>query len=170
MIKNKKQHTAFVKRLQELQTEIQEIIEVLKDDKENIQLKLQLNTFERGLSKMKAEMKEYENLTSNQLPLLEFDSFKDNMNKSIMSFRIASGMSQKQLADEMFIKEQQIQRYEQTDYLSASFDRILQLLNVLGVQMILKKKFDKTDLHFLNAENIKISNTIKARKQTLQIV
>lgn len=168
MIKNKKQYTAMRKQLDELITEIRDAKSVLQCGN-NAGLRLQLGTLERGLVKLQKELEEYEKLTSKSLSWLEFDSFKDDMNKAIMSFRIASGMSQKELAKAMFIQEQQIQRYEQSDYLSAGFERILQLLEALGVRMILRKDFQRGTFKETPDSVWKLNDEIKKRGRILQI-
>lgn len=168
MIKNKKQYTAMRKQWEALIEEIRDAKSILECGS-NAELRLQLGAFERGLVKLQDELEEYEKLTSKSLSWLEFDSFKDDMNKAIMSFRIASGISQKKLAEEMFIQEQQIQRYEQTDYLSASFERILQLLEALGVRMILKKDFKQDILKATPAKVWQLNEEIKKRGRILQI-
>lgn len=168
MIKNKKQYTAMRKQLDELITEIRDAKSVLQCGS-NAELRLQLGTLEKGLVKLQKELEEYEKLTSQSLSWLEFDSFKDDMNKAIMSFRIASGMSQKELAKAMFIQEQQIQRYEQSDYLSAGFERILQLLEALGVRMILRKDFQREIFKEMPANVRKLNDEIKKRGRILQI-
>ena len=154
MIKNKKQYTMMKKQLEELLTNIWDIKEILQKEN-NIPLRLQLGTFERGLVK--------------SLSWLEFDSFKDDMNKAIISFRIASDISQKKLAAEMFIQEQQIQRYEQSDYLSASFERILQLLEALEIRMILRKDFKKDAFKATPANVWELNDKIRKRGSILQI-
>ena len=153
------------KQLEELLTNIWDIKEILQKEN-NIPLRLQLGTFERGLVKLQKELEEYEKLTSKSLSCLEFDSFKDDMNKAIISFRIASDISQKKLAAEMFIQEQQIQRYEQSDYLSASFERILQLLEVLE---ILRKDFKKDAFMATPANVWELYDKIRKRGSILQI-
>lgn len=168
MIKNKKQYTAMRKQLDELITEIRDAKSVLQCGS-NAELRLQLGTLEKGLVKLQKELEEYEKLTSQSLSWLEFDSFKDDMNKAIMSFRIASGMSQKELAKAMFIQEQQIQRYEQSDYLSAGFERILQLLEALGVRMILRKNFQRETFKETPDSVWKLNDEIKKRGRILQI-
>ncbi|WP_291582586.1 helix-turn-helix transcriptional regulator [Bacteroides sp.] len=168
MIKNKKQYTMMKKQLEKLLTNIWDIKEILQKEN-NIQLRLQLGTFERGLVKLQNELEEYEKLTSKSLSWLEFDSFKDDMNKAIISFRIASDISQKKLAEEMFIQEQQIQRYEQSDYLSASFERILQLLEALEIRMILRKDFKKDTFKTTPANVWELSDEIRKRGSILQI-
>ncbi len=147
MIKNQKQYTQLSKELKELTQNIQDLEIVIRDAREVApELQLQLSDFRRLLLKGEKELVEYKRLVSEELNELEFDSLKDDdMNKAIMSFRIASKLTQKQIAEMMYIQEQQIQRYEQQDYLSASFERVLQLLEALDVQMILRKRIIKSE-------------------------
>ena len=53
----------------------------------------------------------------------------------LIKARIAQGLSQKDLADRIGLKEQQIHRYEATDYTSASLARIKDVIRALGVEM-----------------------------------
>lgn len=170
MIKNKKQYTALRKQLTELRANIADTAAVVSADKQDIQSRLQLDAFKRGLTKLQRDLEEYEKLTSGSLAWLEFDSLKDDMNKAILSFRIASGISQKELAKEMFIQEQQIQRYEQTDYLSASFERILQLLEALGVRMVLRKDFKRDNSKTTDLKTCDLNERVKQKGRILSIV
>lgn len=171
MIKNNKQYTVLRKQLSELYANIEDTVAVVNADKQDIQSRLQLDAFNRGLTKLQRDLEEYEKLTSDSLTWLEFDSLKDDMNKAILSFRIASRISQKVLAKEMFIQEQQIQRYEQTDYLSASFERILQLLEALGVRMVLRKDFKKDDSKATNLKTcLDLNDRVKLKGCILAIV
>jgi transcriptional regulator with XRE-family HTH domain len=52
-----------------------------------------------------------------------------------MKARIASRMSQKDLAERLGIHMQQVQRYEKSDYRAASFDRMLEIAQLLGVKI-----------------------------------
>lgn len=51
----------------------------------------------------------------------------------LIKARIAQGLSQKDLAGRLGLKEQQIQRHEATDYASASLSRIREVAEVVGV-------------------------------------
>ena len=51
----------------------------------------------------------------------------------LIKARIARGMSQRDLAERIGLKEQQIQRYEATDYASVSLSRIREVVNGLDV-------------------------------------
>ena len=121
MIKNKKQYTMMKKQLEELLTNIWDIKEILQKEN-NIPLRLQLGTFERGLVKLQKEL-----------------------------------------------EEQQIQRYEQSDYLSASFERILQLLEALEIRMILRKDFKKDAFKATPANVWELNDKIRKRGSILQI-
>ena len=49
--------------------------------------------------------------------------------------RIARGLTQRDLAMKLGIKEQQIQRYEETDYASASLARINEVIKALDIEV-----------------------------------
>ena len=51
---------------------------------------------------------------------------------ALVQARIVAGLSQKELADRLGLKEQQIQRYEATDYGSASLTRLKEVAEALG--------------------------------------
>ncbi len=59
----------------------------------------------------------------------------EDLPKTLISARIASGMTQKGLAHRLGIKAQQIQRYEATEYESASFARIRKVVQALGLRL-----------------------------------
>ena len=49
--------------------------------------------------------------------------------------RIARGLTQKDLARKLGVKEQQIQRYEETDYASASLSRLNEVIKALDIEV-----------------------------------
>ncbi len=75
-------------------------------------------------------MREYESLKAGEFQLDELNVFSDLPNVLIKA-RIAQGLSQKDLAQRIGVKEQQIQRYEATDYSSASLARVREVASVL---------------------------------------
>jgi transcriptional regulator with XRE-family HTH domain len=54
---------------------------------------------------------------------------------ALIKARIAKGMTQKQLAEKIGVREQQIQRYESSHYGSASFDRVTEISEALEIAM-----------------------------------
>jgi transcriptional regulator with XRE-family HTH domain len=54
---------------------------------------------------------------------------------ALIKARIAKGMTQKQLAEKIGVREQQIQRYESSHYGSASFDRVTEISEALEISL-----------------------------------
>ena len=52
-----------------------------------------------------------------------------------MQARIAAGFSQTELASRLNTKPQQIQRYEATNYMGASVDKLIHVSRMLGVMI-----------------------------------
>jgi ribosome-binding protein aMBF1 (putative translation factor) len=88
------------------------------------------------LADLRAEIAEYEALRSGQRTVLNLASL-DELPRTLIQARIASGMTQKELADKLGLKEQQIQRYEATEYASASLTRVLKVLRACQVELTL---------------------------------
>jgi transcriptional regulator with XRE-family HTH domain len=55
--------------------------------------------------------------------------------RTLIQARIAAGLSQKELARRLGLKEQQIQRYEATDYASAKLSRLRAVMHALGIEL-----------------------------------
>ena len=73
---------------------------------------------------MKGDIAEYESLKSGKIPHVDTGNLEE-LPEALIKMRIALGLSQRELAERMGIHEQQIQRYEQTDYESASYARLM---------------------------------------------
>jgi ribosome-binding protein aMBF1 (putative translation factor) len=84
------------------------------------------------LADLHAELDEYVALRSGQRTLLPIASF-DELPRALIQARIARGLSQKELATKLGLKEQQIQRYEATNYASASLARVRAIIGALGI-------------------------------------
>ena len=80
------------------------------------------------------EIENYEALLNGQEKSFHLDSF-DELPRTLIKARIASGLSQRELAGRLGLKEQQIQRYEATEYASASMARVSAVIAVLNVQV-----------------------------------
>ena len=141
MIKNQKQAAMVKKEIVGIIDLLAEMDKISKEQKLYLKQQLQYAVLKSRIEELNLEIEEYEHLTSTNLPTLEMKT--NDLQKAIVSFRIASGLTQKDLADKLEIQEQQIQRYEQNDYLTASFERIIQILNTLEIEVALKKEFTK---------------------------
>jgi transcriptional regulator with XRE-family HTH domain len=86
------------------------------------------------LEDLRREIADYETLRSGQQSTLEWNSFAD-LPELLIRARIALGLSQRELAERLKLKEQQIQRYEATAYASASLARLLEVVRALGLEV-----------------------------------
>ena len=86
------------------------------------------------LEELQSQLREYEDLIAGRF---EFDRLNSvaELPAILVKARIARGMSQRQLADLLGLKEQQIQRYEATDFVSASLARIKEIADVLSLNV-----------------------------------
>lgn len=89
---------------------------------------------ESQLSDLVVELTEYERLKSKSSSVLSVSSF-DELGDGLIRARIACGLSQKDLARRMGLKEQQVQHYEATHYASASYDRLREVANALELRI-----------------------------------
>jgi ribosome-binding protein aMBF1 (putative translation factor) len=83
---------------------------------------------------LREQLAEYDALRTRQRPVLSLKSFEE-FPRALIQARIAVGLSQKELARRLGLKEQQIQRYEATDYASASLARVQAVMRALGLQV-----------------------------------
>jgi ribosome-binding protein aMBF1 (putative translation factor) len=86
------------------------------------------------LADLQAELEEYNALEAGKYQVLEADDLSE-LPRALIQARIAGGLSQRDLADRLGLKEQQIQRYEATDYASASLTRVLEVVRALNVKL-----------------------------------
>ena len=89
---------------------------------------------EGQLADLEKEVREYERLRSGKRKVIELDSL-DALPLALIQARIAAGLTQEDLATRLGVKAQQIQRYEATEYRTASFDRIREMVRALGVRI-----------------------------------
>ena len=87
---------------------------------------------ESQLAELREQLAEYEALRNGQITVLEFHSLTE-LPDAFIRARTASGMTQKELAARLGIKEQQVQRSEATRYAGASLARMQAVAEALGV-------------------------------------
>ena len=85
------------------------------------------------LADLESELSEYESLKAGEF---QWDSLKlvAGLPTILIKARIAQGLSQKELAERIGLKEQQIQRYEATDYATANLTRIKEVANAFSME------------------------------------
>ena len=101
---------------------------------------------------LKADLQEYESLKSGKFNMSDL-MIVSALPEMLIKARIARGMSQRDLAERIGLKEQQIQRYEATDYASASLSRIMDVVAGLRAENVTSTLPDEeTDKLFRSLE------------------
>ena len=95
---------------------------------------LQEEALKSQLGDLEEELREYEDLKEGRFAFEKLEGISD-LPKLLIRARIASGLTQRDLAGRLQLKEQQIQRYEASDYASASFTRIKEVVSALGIEV-----------------------------------
>lgn len=85
------------------------------------------------LADLQKQLRQYESLKAGNFDLGNL-SVVEELPSVLIQARIALGLSQKDLARKLHLKEQQIQRYEATDYSSASLARIREVASALEAE------------------------------------
>jgi HTH-type transcriptional regulator / antitoxin HigA len=100
---------------------------------------LEINAVNAQAEDLRAEIREYDELLSGKVSTFEASSLA-GLAGVLIKARIARGWTQRRLADELDIAEQQVQRYESTEYRSASLARICDVAAALGVEVAEKAR------------------------------
>jgi len=104
----------------------------IPSDDGELRRKLEVAAVEGQLGELRSQLTEYDALREGHAPVGELSSL-DDLPRLLVRARIASGLSQRLLAERLGLKEQQIQRYESSDYASASLSRLRQVAAAVGL-------------------------------------
>lgn len=128
MIKNERQYwvtRSEVERFERLLAESEK--SEADDDVHPLIAKARRDASNSRLLDLKADLREYESLKAGKFDMSSL-MIVTALPEMLIKARIARGMTQRDLAERIGLKEQQIQRYEATDYASASFSRIMDVV------------------------------------------
>jgi ribosome-binding protein aMBF1 (putative translation factor) len=135
MIKNEKQYRITKAQVRRFQDAIGELDGQSRPTNIGARLwEAQRDAALSQLHELRTEVEAYERLDAGRSKAVVLEAVED-LPKALIRARIASGMTQEGLARRLGIKPQQVQRYEATDYESASFARILKVVKALGLTM-----------------------------------
>lgn len=93
-------------------------------------VRAQKDAMQSQLETLRREIRDYEKLRRHGGKALDVSSI-EKLPQSLIRARIAAGLTQKDLAARLGVKEQQVQRYEATNYSSASLARVLEIARIL---------------------------------------
>jgi transcriptional regulator with XRE-family HTH domain len=136
MIKNSKQAAITKVKLEQLQQDFDQFKKTQESVLNPVRYKLGLKSFEGLINDLSGQLERYEQLIKQ--PVSNFSDFKVvQLTELLTQARLAKDMSQKALAEKIGVQEQQIQRYEQDDYIKASWTRVIEVYHALGLDIAL---------------------------------
>jgi transcriptional regulator with XRE-family HTH domain/Zn-dependent peptidase ImmA (M78 family) len=147
MIKNERQLRITKSQLEKFKSHLALIEQLEKEGKSSLLIKVEQDAVGDQIRELENQITEYESLWASKTPIPILKSF-EKFPRALIKARISHGLSQKELAERVGLKEQQIQRYESTEYETASFARIKQLINVLNLEVSSKVQFPNDNITY----------------------
>ena len=132
MIKNERQYKFTKTQMERFERTLAELRSRNPEDTDlhSLVVKAQEDAVSRQIADLKEELRLYESMKAGTFSLEQLEVVSE-LSNMLIGARIAQGISQKELAERIGLKEQQIQRYEATDYASASLSRIREIVSGL---------------------------------------
>ena len=135
MIKNEKQYKITKKKLFDLEEKRMAIAArqsppTTRDQLILVSLITMKNQLEEDLAAYELLKKNTGNLSARSL---------SGLPSLIIEYKIRSGMTQKQFAKKIGMKEQQLQRYEAEDFQSISFKNLLKIVQAIGLDIYIQE-------------------------------
>ena len=135
MIKNEKQYRITKAQVRRFQDAIAELAGQARPANIGARLwEAQRAAARSQMEELREQVEAYERLNAGRSKEVVLEGVED-LPKALIRARIAAGMTQEGLARRLGVKPQQVQRYEATEYESASFARILKVVQALGLSM-----------------------------------
>jgi HTH-type transcriptional regulator/antitoxin HigA len=132
MIQNEHQYKVTQNKLKDLEGALVELIKI-KDSLRPRQFSSRQKGLQLTIDNLRQEIGEYDSLKTQQTPI-KITSIQE-LPLALIKARIAMGMTQKELAQKIGVKEQQVQRDEANQYSSAGFNRIVEIAEVLNIKL-----------------------------------
>jgi HTH-type transcriptional regulator / antitoxin HipB len=130
MIQNEHQYKVTQTKLRELEQSLIDI-DINSGNLSKRLLQAEKNGVQVLIDRLCAEIVEYDNLKQQRTPI-QICSL-DELAIGLIKARISTGMTQKELAAKIGVQEQQIQRYEENQYASASLTRLTEIARALEI-------------------------------------
>ncbi len=131
MIQNEHQYKVSKGEIDKLQQVIDKLLE--QPNISPSQLAGMQNSFQTQIDRIQMEIQAYEDLKAGKVEIT-MGAIED-LPKVLIQKRISLGMTQKELAAKLGIKEQMVQRYEASGYESIGFGRLSEVWNALSASI-----------------------------------
>lgn len=133
MIKNRLQFKVTMSAVTKFEDAIEAMVAEAPEGDPELH-EMQLSALNSQLSDLQSQIEEFRALESMSVSTISFESI-DQLPSALIKARIASGLTQGDLAARLGMKTQQIQRYEATDYESISFKNIVRIAEVMNLTL-----------------------------------
>ncbi|MBW8002657.1 MAG: helix-turn-helix domain-containing protein [Planctomycetes bacterium] len=154
MITNERQYKITNTQLKKLDETIKafDIKAAAKQTKSKILAKAELDALQSEYENLSLQLKEYETLKSGTVEIFEASNLEE-LPSILIRARIAKGFSQRQLANALSLKEQQIQRYEAEEYASANLRRLAEVAKALSLNISEVAEFQTISQGYLEQDS-----------------
>lgn len=133
MIKNERQYRITKSQAQKFEGAVRELLAGERQEGLHPLLhQAQVNALRSQLQELQADLAQYDALRAGGKPTYDFTHF-EQIPSALIQARIAQGLTQEELAQRLGLQPQQIQRYEATDYQSASLSRVAEVIRALNL-------------------------------------
>lgn len=133
MIHSDKQYSVSVDQLSKLKDALSAAIG--RDTGNDWAHGLEVDALKSQIAELEADIAYYQALKSGEITVAKSHSL-ESLPATLVQARIAHGMSQSDLANALGLKLQQIQRFEASEYMGASLDRLIQVANILNIDTV----------------------------------
>jgi HTH-type transcriptional regulator/antitoxin HigA len=108
------------------------------------------------LQDLRKQVRRYEQVKAGKVTTRKIKRVAD-LPEALIEARIARNLTHKQLAEQMGMAEQQIQRYEKERYGKTSLNRLAQIADALGVEL-------GAEVRFAKPETVKARSVVRTQK------
>jgi len=133
MIKNDRQYQVTKMQLRGFEDSLREIESAEQPlGTDPLLLEVERRALESQRDELRSEVEQYESLREGKISTLVIEDFAE-LPTALIKARIAQRLTQKELAQRLDVKEQQVQRWEANDYAGASIETLKSVIKALGV-------------------------------------
>lgn len=136
MIKNEKQYRISKRKLKEINEHIDKTTK--ETEKNPLRNQLILASLNSSKNEIENDILLYESLKKNKQGVLK-ERLIAELPSVITEYKIVSGLTQKEFAKMLGIKEQQLQRYESESFKGVTFRNLLKFLDIIGLEIKIKE-------------------------------
>jgi DNA-binding XRE family transcriptional regulator len=135
MIYNERQLKITKSRLEGFKDSLAQLkVSKRPEDIDPLLWKAEQDAIKSTIEELEGEIKDYERLKAGKVRSVKVASF-DDVPRALVQARIAQGYTQKDLAEKLGVREQQVQHDEEILYSSASLSRLKRVAEVLGLEV-----------------------------------